>query len=824
MANPGELPIEAVLEPLRAALRAGNSAVLMAPPGAGKTTRAPLALLSEDWVVGGKLLLLSPRRIAARAAAARMAHVLGEPLGRTIGYRLRLESRIGKDTRIEVITQGVFTRMILDDPALSGVAGVLFDEFHERSLEADLGLALAMDAQAGLRADLRLIVMSATLDGARVARLLGDCPVIESMGRAHAVTTRYMGRDARAPVEDQMAAAALRALRDEAGSILCFLPGAREIERCARQLQAEAPPDVDVRPLYGALEPAAQDDAIMPALPGRRKIVLASAIAESSLTIEGIGVVIDGGLARRPVFDNNSGLSSLETVRASRAAIEQRRGRAGRLGPGVCWRLWDEAETRALPPFDPPEILGADLSSLVLSLADWGVRESAQLSWLDPPPKPSWQAARSELQGLGALDHEGRITAHGSGLSRMPVAPRLAHMIVRAGAKQLAGLAGEIAVLLSEQGLGGADIDLRGRIEGLRRLAGARGQAARDLAVRLAKAAGGGALHQGQGNLQRIGAVLALAYPDRIAMARQEQSGDYLLANGRGASLRDNDPLLKERFLVVAELAGHAQKGRILAAAPISEAEVLALYPDAAQMRLSMVFDGETKRVRGRRARMLGAITLAQAPIESVQGEDLAKAWRDGLRAHGFSVLPACPRFEQARARAALMRRLFSSDAWPDWSEAGLLAGLDDWLSSPAAAALQKGRDGDEALHAALLAKLDWVQARALDALAPERFVSPAGGSVAIDYLADGGPAVEIRLQEVFGMAAHPTIAAGRVRLVLRLLSPAQRPVQITEDLPGFWKGSYAQVRADLRGRYPRHSWPEDPLAAEPTRRAKPRS
>ncbi len=817
------LPIDAVLEPLRAALRVGNCAVLVAPPGAGKTTRVPLALLEEDWLGGAKLLLLSPRRIAARAAAARMASLSGEAVGRTIGYRLRLESRVSAHTRIEVITQGVFTRMILQDPTLQGIGAILFDEFHERALDADLGLALAMDAQAGLRPDLRLLVMSATLDGAKIAQLLDDCPVIESVGRMHPVLTRYVGRDVRAPVEEQMVAAVRRALRDETGSILCFLPGAREIERCARALQSAIGADVDVRPLYGALEPAAQDDAIAPALPGRRKIVLASAIAESSLTIEGVRVVIDCGLTRRGVFEVSSGLSSLETVRASRASIEQRRGRAGRLGPGVCWRLWDEPETRALAAFDPPEILGADLSPLVLSLADWGVTESAQLRWLDPPPRPAWDAARAELESLGALDAEGRITGHGARLAGMPVPPRLAHMIARAASADLAGLAGEVAVLLSEQGLGGTEIDLRGRVEALRRLPGARGQAARDLAARLAHASGGAARNE-QRDVQAIGTVLALAFPGRIAMARREQSGEYLLANGRGAALRVDDALAKERFLVVAELMGHMQKGRILAAAPISEAHMLALYPDAAQTRLSMAFDAETKRVRGRRVRMLGAITLAQAPTEITGGQDLASAWRQAVRDFGFGCLPSGgPRLEHLRARAALLQRLDPTLAWPDWSEAALRASLDFWLTPSVAAALQEGSGADDALCAALLDGLDWQQSQALEREAPARFASPAGGSAAIDYLAEGGPAVEIRLQELFGLTVHPTIASGRVRLVLRLLSPAQRPVQITEDLPGFWKGSYAQVRADLRGRYPRHSWPEDPLQAEPTRRAKPR-
>lgn len=818
------LPIDAVLGELRAALRAGCNGVLLAPPGAGKTTLVPLALLQDGWAAKGKLLLLSPRRIAARAAAARMAFLLGQQIGQTIGYRLRLDSRVSAQTRVEVITQGVFTRMILDDPALEGVAGILFDEFHERSMEADLGLALAMDAQAGLRPDLRLLVMSATLDGARLARILGDCPIIESVGRAHGVSLRYLGRDPRAPIEEEMAKAALRALREETGSILCFLPGTHEIGRCARRLEGEVGPDVDIRPLYGALEPAAQDEAIAPPLPGRRKLVIASAIAESSLTIEGVRVVIDCGLARRAVFDPVSGLSSLETVRASQASITQRAGRAGRLGPGMCWRLWDEAETRALPAFDPPEILGADLSPLVLSLADWGVAEAGALRWLDAPPKAGWELARQELESLGGLDSAGRISAHGRCLARLPVTPRLAHMVVCARADGAGKLAGEIAVLLGEQSLAGTDVDLRARVEALRGLRGKMGQAARDLAKRLALLAGERLANGAPADVERIGALLARAFPGRVAMARADRPGEYVLANGRGAGLPTNHALAGERFLVVAELSGQAQKGRILSAAPISEADLLRLYPEAARHHDSMAFDAESGRVRGQRARTLGAITLLQSPIEAARGEELAQAWRAGVRTHGLSCLPNSPRLSQLRARMALLRRLEPATSWPDWSEAALLQDLEVWLSPDLAQAFQSGHDVDAAFEAALRAMLDWGQQRALDHLAPARFESPAGGSVAIDYLAQGGPSVEIRIQELFGLAVHPSIAAGRVRLVLRLLSPAQRPVQITEDLPGFWKGSYAQVRADLRGRYPRHPWPDNPLEAPPTRRAKPRA
>lgn len=811
---PTPLPIDGVLPELKAALARGRNAVLVAPPGAGKTTRAAPALLEEAWTGGRKLLLLSPRRIAARAAAARMAAERGERVGETIGFRLRMESRVGPQTRIEVITEGVFARMILSDPALEGVAAVLFDEFHERSLDADLGLALALDAQAGLREDLRLLVMSATLDGARVAALLHAAPVIESQGRLFPVALRYLGRDMRTPIETQAAEAALHALRAETGSALVFLPGAREIERAARALLERAPAGVEVRPLYGALSPEQQDAAIAPAPPGRRKLVLASAIAETSLTIEGVRVVIDSGLSRRPRFDPATGLASLKTVRASRASVEQRAGRAGRLEPGACWRLWDEAETRALPAFDRPEILESDLSGLRLVLAEWGVGDPAVLAWLDPPPRPAWEAAGAALQELGALDADGRLTEHGRAIARLPLPPRLAHMLVRAGALQAGRLAAELAVLLTEPGLAGREIDLRTRLERLRRESGPRIHAARSLAERLARGRAG-ALE----DPEAAGLVLAHAFPDRLAKARRDNSGEYLLASGRGAGLDPLDPLAKARFLVVGELSGKAERGQILAAAPIAEAEVLARFADQIVSQDKAELDLASGKVRARRLRRLGRIILSEAPAEAPSLPAIAAAWREAVAAKGLGVLPEAPRARQLRARVGLLAELMPKDGWPDWSEGALAGG--NWLGPEVAASLQQGEGFDAAFCAALLASLEWRQREALGQLAPERFETPAGGSAAIDYTAEGGPAVEVRLQELFGLAVHPAIAGGRVKLTLVLLSPAQRPVQTTADLPGFWRGSYAAVRAELRGRYPKHAWPEDPLAAPPTRGAK---
>ncbi|NWG53684.1 MAG: ATP-dependent helicase HrpB [Hydrogenophilaceae bacterium] len=813
------LPIEAVLDDLRAALRARSEAVLVAPPGAGKTTRTPLALLDEPWVAGRRLVLLSPRRIAARAAAARMAASLGERVGETVGYRVRLDAKASARTRIEVVTEGVFTRRILNQPDLPDVAAVLFDEFHERSLEGDLGLALARDAQTGLRPDLRLLVMSATLDAARIAALLGDAPIVESQGRLFPVEARYRPRDPHARIEDEAAAAVRGAHTGEAGSILVFLPGAREIERVASLLRETLhDPDTDVRPLYGALSPAEQDAAIAPPPEGRRKIVLATAIAETSLTIEGVRVVIDSGLARRARYEPGLGLTRLETVRASRAAVEQRRGRAGRLEPGVCVRLWAEGETRALPPFDRPEILDADLSGLALDLAAWGVRDPASLAWLDPPPAAAWREAQALLALIGALDGDGRLTPHGAALSRLPLPPRLAHMVLAAPANERA-LAARIAVLLTEQGLGGRDADLSIRLSRAEQDQGARATAARTLAARIAR----DAQAQGDADAASAGALLARAYPDRVAKARARGGGEFVLANGRGARLPQTEALAREDFVVVAELAGAADRAQILLAAPIAAADVERLFARQIESRDEAILDPDTRRVRARRVRRLGRIVLRETPLESPSAEDRARAIVEAVSQTGLSLLPWSESDRQLRARVALMRSL-EGEAWPDWSDDALAARLDDWLAPAIDGARDLDALGDGRLGRALEQQLDFAQRRALAEAAPARFETPAGGSALIDYAAENGPAVDVRLQEVFGMREHPSVARGRAPLLLRLLSPAQRPIQVTRDLPGFWRGSYAEVRIQMRGRYPKHPWPEDPLAAQPTRRAKPRT
>ena len=804
------LPIHAVIEPLKAALAAGNAAVLAAPPGAGKTTVVPLALLDECWLGGGKVLLLEPRRLAARAAAERMATTLGQATGDTVGYRTRLQSRIGPKTRIEVITEGVFTRMILDDPGLEGVGAVLFDEFHERSLDADLGLALARETQGLLREDLRLLVMSATLDIGGVSRILADAPVIEAEGRMFPVETRYCGRNPVERIEDALTRAILLALGEEIGSILVFLPGQGEIHRTAQRLAERLnDPAVDVVPLYGALDRETQDRAIQPATAGRRKVVLATSVAETSLTIEGVRVVIDGGLSRVPRFEPSSGLTRLATVRVSRSSAEQRRGRAGRTAPGMCYRLWDEAETRGLVPHQRPEILEADLTGFALDLARWGARSTEGLALLDQPPAGAFAEARKVLERLGALDEAGALTAHGRRLTRIPLPPRLAHMVAVASDAGDAGLGARIAAVLSEPGLGGHDLDLGERLRGLDRDRSQRARDALKLAARWASAAGGG-----QGGGADVGTLLAEAFPERVAKARGKP-GEVLLASGRGAFLDPTDRLAREPWLAVAELGGGDARDRIRLATPVD--------PAALEHRIE-VEDRLVREPSGRmilkRIRRIGAIVVDERIIGTPDRAAITAALRDEVEHDGLASLRWGERASGLRARMAFVAGL--EDGWPDVSDAGLRATRETWLWPllDAVQALEKIEDG--ALEAGLRALIPWDRQRALDELAPARLATPLG-SAAIDYAAVGGPRVDIRVQELFGTTAHPTVGGGHVPLTLALLSPARRPVQVTKDLPGFWAGSWAAVRAEMRGRYPRHPWPEDPTRAEATTRAKPR-
>lgn len=808
------LPIHAVLDDLKAALAAGPRAVLVAPPGAGKTTVTPLALLDQPWLAGGKAIVLEPRRLAARAAAEFMARSLGEAPGETVGYRVRMQSRVGPRTRVEVVTEGVFTRMILDDPGLEGVGAVLFDEFHERSLDADLGLALALDAQNLLRPDLRLLVMSATLDGGRVAALLGDAPVIRSEGRAHPVETRYLGRDAR--VEDGVVRAVLKALAEEDGSILAFLPGQGEIRRAHERLvERVRDPRVLLAPLHGAMDRAEQDRAIAPAPPGTRKVVLATAIAETSLTIEGVRVVVDGGLARVPRYDPASGLTRLETVRVSRAAADQRRGRAGRTGPGVCYRLWDEPETRGLVPFARPEMLEADLTRLALDLARWGARDPSDLAFLDPPPAGAWAEARGLLTRLQALDAAGTLTAHGRRLCELPLPPRLAHMVLRAAEQGAGALGARIAVLLTEQGLGGPDVDLRQRLERFARDGGQRARDARALADRWARLAGGA----GEARIAP-GLLLAEAFPERIARARGKP-GEFLLASGRGAWL-ESTALAREPWLAVGELGGGGSRDRVLLAAPVEEAALRAAFADRLETE-DRIEPGAGGRLTALRQTRLGAIVLDARRIDRPDPALIAAALMAEVVRGGLDVLPWGERAAGLRARVAFLRG-FEPETWPDLSDAALMARRHEWLAPLLSGRRRLADLEDGELEAALRALIPWDLQRRLDAEAPERFEAPTGSRVRIDYAAEGGPRVEVRVQELFGLTVHPSLAGGRAPLTLALLSPARRPVQVTRDLPGFWKGSWAAVRAQMRGRYPKHPWPEDPAAAPPTTRARPRA
>jgi len=814
------LPIDAVLDDLSRTLEAHNAAVLVAPPGAGKTTRVPLALLDAPWAKGKKIIVLEPRRIAARASADRMAKSLGERAGETVGYRVRFGSKISRATRIEVVTEGIFTRQILDDPEMSGVAAILFDEFHERSLDADMGLALARDAQTGLREDLRILVMSATLDGARVAKLLDEAPVVESEGRAFPVETRYLGRKADAPIERQMADAIASALRADSGSVLAFLPGAAEIRRTQNFLSERVQDaSIEIVPLFGALDAAVQDRAISPAPKGMRKVVLATSIAETSLTIEGVRIVVDSGLARVPRYEPDIGLTRLETVRAARAAVDQRRGRAGRTEPGVCYRLWDEPQTASLAPYTQPEILSADLSSLVLDLAQWGVADPAALSFLDPPPAPAWKEAKSLLSELNALDGDGRITAEGKSLRALALPPRLARMIVdshRAGEGEAAA---EIAAIITERGLGGDSVDLEHRRDQFRRDRSPRATSARDLARRWASQVAASEKAGQQDDLS-TGLMLAYAFPDRVA--RNRGNGSFVLANGRGAAVEQTSSLARAPYIAIGEMTGTAASGRILLAAQITEGEIERHFAEHIESADEITFDRGAMALRARRKRVLHAITLSEATLAVSPNEETARIFADGLIAAGLDRLPWSKAAKQWRDRVMFLRKA-EGDSWPDLSNDGLVARRDDWLV-PALydkIALKDISPGD--LSDALMALLPWEMRARLDREAPTHFEAPTGSVLAIDYEAEQGPTIAVRLQELFGLNTHPSIAAGKVPLVLELLSPAQRPVQVTRDLPGFWRGSYAAVRSDLRGRYPRHPWPDDPASALPTRRAKPR-
>ena len=828
-----DLPIEPLIPRVLQELEQRGTLVLQAPPGAGKTTRVPLALADAPFLAGKSIIVLEPRRLAARMAARYMAASLNEAVGDTVGYRVRLDSRVGPRTRVALVTDGLFLRRLQDDPALAGVGCVVFDEFHERGLEGDLALALTLESRAALNPELRLVVMSATLDAEPVATLLGGAPIVTSEGRAHPVETRYLSRPLPGHIEAGVAQAIASALEQEEGSILAFLPGGREIRRVAAHLaDADLGPAVIVAPLYGDLASREQDAAVVPAPPGQRKVVLATAIAETSLTIEGIRIVIDSGLARVPRYDPRSGMTRLETVRASQATADQRRGRAGRLGPGVCIRLWTEPDQRARARHPAPEMLTADLTPLALELSVWGAGEGRDLAFLDPPPGGAMAQARELLTQLGALDSQGRPTAHGRAMARLGLHPRLAHMILAAGSRGLGRLACETAAILSERDLfRGAtnerDADLRARVALLRgeRAESADGNVdrtalnqARALAkqwMRLANAERGSSV----ADLNRLGEIVALAYPDRIAQARGDAVGQFRLTSGRSAFLPPTDALAAVPFLAVAALDGDARSARIFLAAPIDRAAIEELYSERFEEAEDIGWDPRSEAVVATRQRRLGALVLDRKPIAAPDPQALAGAMADGIRQLGLTALPWTAGARAIQARIGFLRRL-DPDRWPDVSDAALAAEPLGWLGAHLDGITRRTHLTRLDVAAALLEKLDWKQRRELDRLAPTHMEVPTGRSVAIDYSGES-PVLAVKLQEMFGARTTPTVADGRVPILIHLLSPAGRPVQVTQDLEGFWRNGYAAVRAELRGRYPKHPWPDDPLTAPPTKGVK---
>lgn len=791
-------------------------AVLSAPPGAGKTTLVPLHLLGQAWRGDGKIILLEPRRLAARAAAGRMASLIGEQVGGTVGYRMRLDNRISAATRIEVVTEGVFARMILDDPELAGVSVVIFDEFHERSLDADFGLALALDVQSALRDDLRILVMSATLDVERVAALLDHPPVIESLGRSFPIDIRYQDRPGGERIEDAVTRAILDAHANEAGSILAFLPGQAEITRTVERLQGRFGAETLIAPLYGNLSQKEQDAAIRPASQGTRKIVLATSIAETSITIDGVRIVIDSGLQRLPVFEASTGITRLETVRVSRASADQRAGRAGRTEPGIAVRLWHQGQTAALPAFTPPQILSSDLSGLVLDLAHWGVQDSASLAFVDQPPETTLREARVLLGQLGALDKEGALTARGKVMRDLALPPRLAAMVVSAGEAGHARDAAMIAVLLTEQGLGGTSIDIEERLRRFKAERGERAEASRRLAGRLAS----GLDSVASTAPALAGQLLLHAFPDRIALQRGGR-GRFVMANGRGAELPETERLAGSQMLVIADLTGRAAQARILAAAEVTRGDIEAELPGEIKTGDQIFFDRQSRQVRARRATRLGAIVFEETPLPRPSGAAVTQALVEGVRELGLDQLAFSKEAVQLRERIGFLHRTIG-EPWPDVSDSALLSRLDEWFAPFQTEARGLSEISAAGLSNGLIALVPHELQRDLSRLAPTHFEAPTGQRHPIQYEGEE-PVLTIRVQELFGLKQHPAIAGGRLPLLLELTSPAHRPIQTTRDLPGFWAGSWKDVRADMRGRYPRHPWPERPEDALPTTRAKPR-
>jgi ATP-dependent RNA helicase HrpB len=810
-----DLPITAILPSLTKALERHANVIVAAEPGAGKTTRVPLALMNEPWLEGRKIVMLEPRRLAARAAASRMAHSLNEAVGVTVGYTVRLDRKVSPLTRIEVVTEGILTRRLQADPELADVGLLIFDEFHERNLDGDLGLALALDAQEALRGDLKILVMSATLDEARLSKHLGDAPVISAPGRTFSVETRYGERSERAMLTRDMARAIRGNLAEARGGILAFLPGEAEIRRTEEALSGTPlPADVKVMPLYGALALAEQDAVLRPASDGTRKVVLATTIAETSLTIDGIDLVIDSGLKRSPRFDPSSGMTALVTVRVSQASADQRRGRAGRQSPGICVRLWPEQEMRSLKAHDEPEILTADLAPLVLELAHWGVSDPARLRFLDPPPPAAFAQARDLLTQLDAIDDKGTITAMGKLMARLPLHPRLAHMIARARELDAGALAADLAALLSERDLLGRDAgaDLALRLSALHR-----GHINKPLRERIKAAARqlrniAGVSEENESGLSS-GALIALAWPDRIAQARGK-NGRFRLSGGGGAIIAEHDPLAREGFLAVATTDGAAGDQRIFLAAALSRGDIETIFADHIAEGDIVGWDSRTEIVVASRQRKLGALMLDERQLAASDPEAIAAGMSKGVGEMGLTALPWTEATQALRARVRFLRRIFPEDGWPDLSDEALLATLGHWLTPYLAGMMRRAHLGRLDMQAIIASLIPPELMRRLDRLAPRHVAIPSGAHITIDYAGDGDPVLRARLQEMFGLAETPRIAEGRALLRIELLSPARRPLAVTQDLTSFWANAYPEVRSEMRGRYPKHPWPEDPMNA----------
>lgn len=834
------LPIDEVLPALREALATRHEAVLEAPPGAGKTTRVPLALLNEAWLAGQTILMLEPRRLAARAAAERLASELGEKVGETVGYRIRLDSKVGPKTRIEVVTEGILTRRLQDDPALDGVGLLIFDEFHERSLDADLALALSLNGRELFRDDqpLKILLMSATLEGERLAGLLDDAPILRSEGRMYPVAMRW-GRPFQPGefIEPRLVQTILEALNDETGSVLVFLPGQAEIRRVHQQLADALGESTQVLlcPLHGELDLAAQRAAIDPAPAGKRKVVLATNIAETSLTIDGVRVVIDAGLARVPRFDPGSGMTRLDTQRISKASATQRAGRAGRLEPGVCYRLWSQDQHEQLAAYASAEILSADLAGLALQLGRWGVTPT-QLVWLDVPPAAAYAQAQDLLDRLGALDGEA-LTRHGQAMAELPAHPRIAHLLLRGQALGLADMACDVAALLGERDiLRGAGADLHSRLvllSGEERAArGAQGgvQRARQLARQYRGYLRGKASEpvSDPDHPRWLGALLALAYPDRVAQQRRAGGAEYRLANGRAALFAEADSLMKQAWLVIADLGSRQgqREERIYLAADFDPALFDSVLAEQVRVVDQLDWDEREGVLRAERQRKVGELILSREPLTGLDETARSQALVNLVRRKGLELLPWTPELRQWQARVALLRQLDlgskGESEWPDVSDAALLKNLEHWLMPYLGKVSRLSHFANLDLSSIVHNLLPWPLPQRLDEQAPHHLSVPSGSSIRLDY-SEQPPILAVRLQELFGLSDTPRIAGGRQVVKLHLLSPARRPVQVTQDLANFWRSTYAEVKKDLKGRYPKHYWPDDPLVAEATARIKPR-